>query len=301
MITDNINKNKLFMGIDGGGTKCRAIIVNESNDVLGMGIAGPGNPLHGFAQATASIEQSARLALQDAGLADISLSEITAGIGLAGVNLPSLLTQMNQWHSPFKKMYLTTDLLIACMGAHQGEDGAVIIAGTGSCGFSYVNGHAFMLGGHGFPHGDKGSGAWVGFVACQHALMELDKLVPSSLLTTQVLAHLKVSNAVQLVELIANKPAAYFAQLAACVFKSAQQNDAAAIDIIKDGANYISDIARELLKQNPPRISFIGGLSESITTWLDSDIKSKLAAPLSAPEMGAVLYAKQQINNTRQE
>ena len=302
MITNNIKNNQLFVGIDGGGTKCKAIIVNSCNDIVGTGVSGPGNPLHGFNQATHSIEQSVRLALQDAGLKDTPLSELIAGVGLAGVNLPSLHNQMTQWQHPFKTMHLTTDLLIACMGAHQGEDGAVMIAGTGSCGFSYVNGQSFMIGGHGFPHGDKGSGAWIGFTACQYVLLSLDKLIPSGALTNLLMKYLEVSDAMQLVEVIANKPAAFFAQLAGCVFQSAQANDATAIAILKEGGAYLSDIARQLLDKNPPRLSFIGGLSTVMTTWLDPDIQAILSAPLSSPEMGSVLYAKQQhVNYSSQE
>lgn len=294
MVTNAINNNELFLGIDGGGTKCRAIIVNANNEILGQGTSGPGNPLHGFAQATASIEESARLALKNSGLVNVSLSDITAGVGLAGVNLPSLLIKMQQWPSPFKTMHVTTDLLIACMGAHNGGDGAVMITGTGSCGFSYVNGKKFAIGGHGFAHGDKGSGAWVGFVACQNVLLALDKLLPTTELTELVLMHLKVNNAMQMVEVIANKPAAFFAQLAYCVFQAAKNNDEIAILILKEGAAYISNVARKLLAQNPPRISIIGGLSDFITPWLDSDIQTVLLPPLSSPEMGSVLFAQQQ-------
>jgi glucosamine kinase len=301
MITNTIN-NELFVGIDGGGTKCKAIIVNSANEILGTGIAGPGNPLHGFTQAINSIEQSAQLALNDAGLSETPLSYLVAGVGLAGVNLPSLHKQMMHWKSPFKTMYLTTDLLIACMGAHQGDDGAVIIAGTGSCGFSYVKGQSFMIGGHGFPHGDKGSGAWIGFTACQNVLLSLDKLMPNNMLTECVLKYLSVNDAMELVEIIANKPAAFFAQLAGCVFQSAAANDVIAISILKESGAYLSDIARRLLAKKSPRLSFIGGLSSVMTPWLDKDIQGVLSAPLSSPEMGSVLYAKQQqVNYSSQE
>lgn len=51
------------------------------------------------------------------------------------------------------------------MGAHTRDEGAVMIAGTGSCGYSFVNGKATILGAHGFPFGDKCSGAWIGLEA----------------------------------------------------------------------------------------------------------------------------------------
>ncbi|MFT5296315.1 MAG: glucosamine kinase, partial [Colwellia sp.] len=126
--------NEIFLGIDGGGSKCKAILMSNDNKILGTGIAGPANPLHGYEQAINSIAESAKLALKNAGIDESELGNIIAGVGLAGVNLPVLFEQMSNWQHPFKKMYLATDLLIACLGAHDGKDGAVMITGTGSCG-----------------------------------------------------------------------------------------------------------------------------------------------------------------------
>ncbi len=128
MFTSSDNNKELFLGIDGGGSKCKAIVMNENDEILGTGISGPGNPLHGFEQATNSITESANLALKDAGLEHINLSELNAGVGLAGVNLPVLFKQMQEWQHPFKQMFLAHDLLIACLGAHHSQDGAVIIS-----------------------------------------------------------------------------------------------------------------------------------------------------------------------------
>ncbi len=294
MLNSSGKNNNIFLGIDGGGTKCKAIVVSVDNQILGTGIAGPGNPLHGFEQATNSIIESAKLALADAGLTDTDLSDVIAGVGLAGVNLPVLFEQMSAWQHPFKKMFLATDLLIACLGAHQGADGAVMITGTGSCGFSYVDNKEVIIGAHGFPHGDKGSGAWFGLQAAKHVLLSMDGLIEPTAITEKLLNLLCVKDDVALVEAIAGKPATYYARLAGIVFAAAKEGDAIAIEIIEEGADYINGVARRLWQQNPPRMSMIGGLSSSIQPWLADDIKAKLSEPLSAPEMGSVLYAQQQ-------
>ena len=286
--------NNYFFGIDGGGSKCKAILVDADNNVLGTGISGPANPLHGYEQAVNSITESAELAIQDAGLS-IKLSEVIAGVGLAGVNLPALFEQMSNWKHPFKDIHLATDLLVACLGAHNGSDGAVMITGTGSCGFSYVDGHPYTLGGHGFPHGDKGSGAWFGFQAANYVLMSLDGLKPESSINQKLLELLKVEDGLQMVEVIAGKPAAFYAKMANLVFDAAENGDTAAKDIVAEGAGYISGIARQLDTQNPPRISLIGGLTPRIKPWLDKDVKAKLAEPLSSPEFGSVIFAQQQL------
>lgn len=294
MLNSDDRNQALYLGIDGGGSKCKAILVDSKNTILGTGIAGPGNPLHGFEQATTNIAECARLALIDAGFGNQPLSTVDAGVGLAGVNLPGLFEQMDKWKHPFKSMHLATDLLIACLGAHDGEDGAVMITGTGSCGFVHIDGTSKIIGAHGFPHGDKGSGAWIGLQGVKHVLLSLDNLVEETLLTEAVLSFLKVNDAIELVEIIAGKPATFYAQLASIVFDAASQKDSVASEIVKEGADYISRVARKLLTTLPPRISLIGGLTSSITPWLDEDVKAALSEPLYPPEMGAVIFAKQQ-------
>ena len=296
------NANELFLGIDGGGSKSKAIIMNKSNEVLGTGIAGPGNPMHGFDQATNAITQSATLALIDAKLSHLNLCQLNAGVGLAGVNLPSLFEKMQAWQHPFKQMYLTTDLHIACLGAHQKEDGAVIISGTGSCGFSYIDTQTFIIGGHGFPQGDQASGAWFGFKAVEHVLLSLDGLIDVSLMNNLLLTKLGCKNSTALVEAIAGKDATYFAQLAHIVFDAADKGDKVAITIIQEGAEYIDSIARTLWNKKPARLSMIGGLTASLTPWLNTEVQTWLSAPKSAPEVGAVFFARNEAfkkhNNT---
>jgi len=286
--------NEIFLGIDGGGSKCKAIVMSSENKILGSGIAGPGNPLHGYEQAINSITESAKLALKDAGIDESELGNIVAGVGLAGVNLPVLFEQMSNWQHPFKKMYLATDLLIACLGAHDGNDGAVMITGTGSCGFSYVDGHPYIVGAHGFPHGDKGSGAWFGLQAAKQSLLSLDGLIPPSIINDKVLALLDVKDDVELVEVIAGKPAAFYARMANLVFDAAEEGDELALAIVAEGADYINHVGRQLLKQNPPHLALIGGLTPRIKPWLGDAIKKELIEPINPPEVGAVIFAKQQ-------
>ena len=289
------DNNNMFLGIDGGGSKCKAILMSAENKILGTGLSGPGNPLHGFEQATHSIVTSAKLALADANIPESSLGNIVAGVGLAGVNLPVLFQQMNNWQHPFKAMHLATDLLIACLGAHQGADGAVIISGTGSCGFSYVDGEEYIVGAHGFPHGDKGSGAWFGLQAAKQVLLSLDGLIATSSLNDKLLSLLEVNTEVELVEAIAGKPAAFYARMANLVFDAAEQGDALALAIVQEGASYIDNVAKQLSKRCPPRLSLIGGLTPRLLPWLAEDVQKSLSPPLTPPEVGAVFHAKQQV------
>ncbi len=294
MFTSGDNK-ELFLGIDGGGSKCKAIVMNENDEILGTGISGPGNPLLGFEQATNSITEAAKLALKDAGLEAVALNELNAGVGLAGVNLPALFGQMQAWQHPFKQMFLAHDLLIACLGAHHSSNGAVVITGTGSCGFSCIDEQELLIGGHGFPQGDKGSGAWFGLQATKQVLLSLDGLVAPSLMNDVLLEKLSCLDAMGVVAAIADKKATFYAQLANLVFDAAEQGDATALAIVEEGAEYINSLARTLLIKKTSRISMLGGLTPRLKSWLDPAIQAQLSEPLSSPEVGAVIFVKQKL------
>lgn len=289
------DRELLFIGIDGGGSKCRASIVDAEGRMLGSGTAGPANPMHGYAQAIDSIVRSATLALTDAGRAPETLGELVAGVGLAGVNMPRLYNEVDSWAHPFKKMYLTTDQHSACLGAHRSGDGAVIIVGTGSCGYAWVGGQSKLIGGHGFPHGDKGSGAWMGMEVVKYLLLALDGLAEDSSLKGELLKALDAGNANEVFEKIAGRSSSHYARLAVPLIECAEAGDPVAVAIMRDGASYISGLADKLLELKPPRLSIIGGLAPRLRPWLAPHVVEHLAEPLDTPEIGCVYFAQQSL------
>lgn len=301
MMAKSANEDQLFIGIDGGGTKCRATIYSAQHGVLGTGLGGPANPLHGLERTLESIMVSTQLAMRDAGLKLDSVHQMYAGLGLAGVNLPSLYDKITEWEHPFKQMFLTTDLHTACIGAHEGGDGAVIITGTGSCGFSCVKDKSVNYGGHGFALGDKGSGAWMGLEAIKAVLVELDGLGPKTAMTEAFKNHFEVNSAMEVAEKMAGQPSSSYAKLARTVFEAAEKNDAIALAIVKDGADYINKLAHRLLENKPPRLSMIGGLAEPLNKWLDPQIAKLVKPPEQPPEMGAIYFAQQSVLKQDQE
>lgn len=287
-----LGEQPLFIGIDGGGTKCRASIMTANLQVLGTGVGGPANPFHGVQQAKDSIRTAAELALIDAGLPPSAMGELIAGAGLAGVNVPSLYEVMSAWEHPFKEMHLTTDLHIACLGAHNRDEGAVMICGTGSCGYSFVNNQSLFIGGHGFPIGDKGSGAWMGLEAIQAILLASDDLGPQSSLSESIGEFLQASGVMIVDRLFGSKQGDY-AKFAIFVVDAADAGDAVATSIVKEGAAYMSDVARKLWATNPGRMSIIGGLAPRLIPWMDKEMVDHLSPALYQPEFGSVYFAKQ--------
>ncbi|MCF8475308.1 MAG: hypothetical protein K9G26_11485 [Emcibacter sp.] len=299
-----LQRNLYFLGIDGGGSTCRARLISSEGSeeiVLGTGKAGPANPREGVESSIKAIMSSVNKALVTADMDSSILKNTIAGIGLAGIALPDRYHALTQWEHPFRKIFITSDQHIACLGAHNGSDGAIIITGTGSCGICITDSKTTEYGGHGFPLGDKGGGAWMGLKALQYGLQAENNLGPKTMLRDLIHDRFKTTdNTIIINKMVYNTPAEY-AKLAHLVFTAAEMGDDVATDIIKDGAAYISQMARAMLKLNPPRLSILGGLSRALIPWLDKDIASHLKQPLDNAEAGAILYAWQCLARERQK
>jgi glucosamine kinase len=297
MTTEVRTQQPLYLGVDGGGSKCRVVLMSADNKLLGEGLSGPGNPLRGMQLATASILDATAQALTSAGLPQSAMSQLIVGAGLAGVNLPEYFQLFSAWQHPFARLHLTSDLHIACIGAHNGQDGAVLICGTGSCGLASVKGQLLEVGGHGFPYGDNGSGAWFGLQALQQVLRSLDKLIAPTLLTELLQAEAACSGTLQLVSHFMNASPTDYARLAPLVFVAAEQGDSVARQIVEQGAGHINAIAERLLTIQPAALCLIGGLAYKVEPYLTSAVRQLVVPASQPPEYGAVWFARQATAN----
>ena len=280
----------LFLGIDGGGSKCKARLADAAGRWLGEAVAGPANAFQNPVQACDSILESARGALVAAGLPETALGRLVVGAGLAGLNLPGVELAMHAWQHPFGQLHLCTDIHIACLGAHGGAAGAVIVAGTGSVGYRIRAGVGTCYGAHGFPFGDKGSGAWLGLEAMKAALLALDGLGPATRLLGQVEAHLGQTG-LGIIEAMAGAAPRDYGALAPVVLACAEQGDAVARAIVADGADYLGEMAAKLLVGGGTELCLLGGLGERLRPWLRPEIAERIVAPQGQPDQGAVHFA----------
>ena len=129
-----MDSNVLLLGVDGGGTSCRARLCTFAGEILGEGITGPANLRLGLGRSLAAVNEVAIQCLGQAGLAPGQLARTVACLALAGASEPTQLAAARAHKHPFGKALFTTDAHAACIGAHGERDGAVIVAGTGSIG-----------------------------------------------------------------------------------------------------------------------------------------------------------------------
>lgn len=280
-----------YVGVDGGGTKCRAEVFNAEGECLGAGVAGPANVARASEVARQSIVNAVTAALSDAGLdAPEVLSHTAVGAGLAGANLPSAAGALRDWQHPFAAFAFTSDLHAAMLGAHSGHNGAVLVCGTGSCAASLVDGGLRQYGGHGFVLGDKGSGAWMGRQAAMHTLEAIDGIAQRTELADKVCDHFACDTPLAFVDRLNAAPPADFGELSPIILSLAEAGDAQAKRIVTDGAAYLSSIAERALNDCNGKLVLVGGVAGYITPWLSQAVQNAIVPAQHGPEWGAFYF-----------
>jgi glucosamine kinase len=280
----------LFLGVDGGGTGCRARVESERGEVLGQGLAGPATTRLGIDKAWASVMTAANAALVEAGV-DAKASTIHAGIGLAGLGRIGALESLQQRARCFASIAFVNDGLAACLGAHSGADGAIVIVGTGSIGIGRVGTRELRVGGYGFPISDEGSGADLGLQAVRLALRAFDGRIESTSLLAEVMHRFKDDPA-QAVAWMDNASATEYATFAPMVMRHADQGDPTGRRIVQSAADHIDALVRALFDQGAPRVALLGGLSSAMEPWLSPDVRRRLKPADGDAVSGALILAR---------
>lgn len=293
------NSTDIFLGIDGGGTKCKARLEDANGNLLGEATTGPANAARNLADSVSAIIEASEKVVSQANIQGLSLSRIHAGIGLAGINIPHVKQAFLEQSLPFANWKVTTDLHIACLGAHLGQDGAIVIVGTGSSGVAIHNEQQFEIGGHGFVVGDKGSGAWLGKMAISHCLETLDGLSPDNQLCEQIMEMTSCKNAYDIVSLTLDAKPAFYASLAPLIFQLAANRQENALLLVNQAATYINQICARLLSEKQGRLALIGGITQPLKPYLDNKLQAIIQPALASPEQGAILYAKTKYAKTK--
>jgi glucosamine kinase len=286
-----VDQNVLLLGVDGGGTRCRARLCAFSGKILGEAETGPANLRLGQGQSFAAVFEAAALCLDRAGLSQQSLPRVVACLALAGASEPGHLAAAKERHHPFRKALFTTDAHAACIGAHGERDGGVVVAGTGSVGWAIVKGQTYRVGGWGLPISDEGSGAWLGCEALRRVLWAVDGRIPWSPLLHTLSADF-ANDAHAIVSWTATATPRDFGSLAPRVVDYAADGDVAAIELMELAAVYIDALAARLVAVGAVRLALVGGLARSLRPWLAAETTSHLVEPAGDALDGALRLAR---------
>lgn len=305
---------RYYLGVDGGGTNCRIRLADETLKTIGEGRGGPSNlQLQNADPAYQSILDGAKAAFAAAGLSESEYANTHACFCMAGGR--SVLDRDAFARRPwqFANVRVYDDIDAAHAGALGGEEGAVIIAGTGSAALAIVDGERHQCGGWGFYVGDQMSGAILGRELVRWAVEARDGLVSGSPLTEAAIAALGGSNdsimewsfpkptdtitykdyrGEDISVSIGQTPKAY-GDFTRMIFEYYEQGDPVARALMNLELSYVDNYVRWFKERGATRMAATGGLGERLYPILVDRYGDFIVKPLGDNLSGAVILAKQ--------
>ncbi|MBP2001341.1 N-acetylglucosamine kinase-like BadF-type ATPase [Paenibacillus shirakamiensis] len=297
-----------YLGVDAGGSKTHALIVNDQGHLQGRGDTGNGNHQTGLQQAEENIALACRLALEEAKLTPKDIH--FAYFGLAGADrepdfeiLRPMIGSLG-----FPRHKIACDTMIAMRAGTSRSYGAVIISGTGfNAAARNSAGEELQYGGFGYLFGDgQGSGRSLADFAFRSAIRAWDGRGRPTILQQMVLDTTEFADVPAMLDAALDDRFSPPLHLAELVFKAAQLGDALSIDYLleegREHANAVGALIRRLGMEEEAFEVVLGGsvLAKSMNNPMIDAITEELGriAPKASivritmdPVMGAILSA----------
>jgi glucosamine kinase len=259
----------LVVGIDGGGTKTRALLADDRGEPIAEAV-GPGSAVKpGEADRSASIiADVVRDALEQVE-EDVGRPRVLCA-GVAGVGREP--ERQALWHALVTRrvadeVIVEPDFAIALADAFDDRAGVLLIAGTGSSAVARgPTGTLERCGGWGPAIGDEGGGAWIGRRALSVVAAAADGREPETALTGAVLTALELSDPTELIAWAASATSSDFAMLAPIVMTVAENGDLRANSVVslavEELSLHVRALARRLFvdERASVPVAFTGGL-----------------------------------------
>jgi N-acetylglucosamine kinase-like BadF-type ATPase len=264
----------IVAGVDGGATRTRVILTSDDGTILGGGLAGPTNYDNvGIDEARSNLDRALERAWKSSHLARRPVQAIF--LGMAGVVSPQDRATINRMAldihaAPEGGIAVDHDIRIALAGGLAGQEGAVLIVGTGcSCYGRRTDGRNHRTG-WGYLLDDVGSGYYLGLQAMIALTREADGRGKPTRLSASVRRALGFEHADDIMRILYhdNLSVTQIASLAPQVLEAADGGDEVALAILRNGARELSlnvkTVADRLeFTTSPFLVTIVGGLGET--------------------------------------
>ena len=300
-----------YIGIDGGGTKTKCVLCNDSLEVIYQTKSGPSNFLTiGTAKVADTIIELINNCCTSSNLSVSEIENITIGTTGAGRESDALklkeavIAKAKSVNLKLNSFNVVSDARIALEGSFTGKPGSILIAGTGSIMFGKdKDGVIHRVGGFGRLIGDEGSGLTLGKKGLNLISKYYDERGKATLLTNKVEKQYDISDQSDLIIKVYSD-GFNMQDIAPLVIESANEGDELCKDILDQETNELLlhiMAMKKKINEEKMKIVFIGG---TITTenLYSSMLKEKIKMFLPdvlihhsdyPPEIGAVIMAKQ--------
>ncbi|HOB30604.1 MAG TPA: BadF/BadG/BcrA/BcrD ATPase family protein [Bacillota bacterium] len=297
---------ELFLGIDGGGTSTTACIIDRNLRVLSQGYGGPSNIYFTPCDVVGkSIKDAVTTALANLPEEYREAEIARACIGLSGAGRPSDITKATLTIKPAMEdipFSVVEDTRIALYGGLAGQDGIVIISGTGSNCLGLKDGKFKRAGGWGSLLGDEGSAYSIARRGLIAALRDYDGRGPETSLTRRFMLSLDADTPEEILPAVHKLTRPEIADLSIIVFEEAEKGDEIASTILNEEAEelvkMVSAVHKGLGFEGQVSICKIGGcfrqhqFSSAFERGIYKIIPlAVLKDPIYPPEVGAAILA----------
>ncbi len=279
--------NERVLGLDSGGSKTEAVVINPAGQVLARARAEGLDPTTGEGW-------QARLGLLAAELG--SASAAVLGLPCHGEIASVSALQRAVVADLFgPQAVVMNDVAVAFNGALAGEDGVLVLAGTGSMAWARGPLGTHRVGGWGHLFGDEGSAHWIGRAALGLASQHLDGRKPPSGFAHGLLREMGLAAEDLLSWTFAQNPRAGLASVAALVSRLADAGSLEAVGLMNGAAGHLAQAgltAGRLAGLEPsPRWSFAGGVMQDATVMAGLTAAMGPPVPPVLPPVGGAALA----------
>ena len=263
---------RTYLGVDGGGTKTRFLLLDETGTVLAAHTEGPAYHVEIGAEALRSmLAQGIKTTLRRGGVAASHLTFAFLGLPAYGEDRAAvpLLDAAPSRALPAARYRVGNDMVCGWAGALAGEDGINVVAGTGSIAYGEYQGRSARAGGWGELFSDEGSAYWLAREGLRLFSRMSDGRTPRGALYERVRQQFGLQNDLDLCGALYGKSAAQrsqFAQLSKLVTEAASAGDEQAAALFGRAAHELAEIVDAVRDQlQVPQatelaVSYSGGL-----------------------------------------
>jgi len=242
-----------YLGIDGGGTKTRCVLADDST-VLAKSMTGGCSVIRvGERLAREALHTAIRQVCEASKISPDKIG--TVCIGVTGAARPAIAEKIRGMLSELisedaaTRIEVIGDHEIALEAAFGAGPGVVAIAGTGSIvyGCDAANNIA-RAGGWGFAVSDEGSGHWIGRRAISAVLDARDQSLDTAL-TAMILHAWKITTMDDLVQQANSMPPPDFPRLFPIVLRAADEGDSIARKLLSDAGRKLAELTAIVIRR----------------------------------------------------
>jgi N-acetylglucosamine kinase-like BadF-type ATPase len=297
--------SKVILGIDGGGTKTHALLVDLDGNILATAANGGANwERTGIAATQASLQEIVNRVLSDAGLTSSNITAAT--FGLAGIDWESdkelFVPTVKALNLPTNTAFIN-DSIAALFAGNPSGIGCVSIAGTG--GKTSGRSATKTLQTMGMDLGEGGGAGQLVSLALDYIARIHHGIEPPSGLTELILADSGFSNETELFKAVAREEFRISEDLAPEIFELCASGDKGAMTIAVTVANQhaldvIAMLKKLVLTDSTVNVIRAGGLHTAGCAIFDQTFENALKSGHPgavtqvldiSPVYGAVIHA----------